>query len=92
MGVVPVGVRIAGQLPRDRAGAAVDSLGDRSARESQFHERLDLVSFALGQVASGHEQLHLPVKELRLRHLAHFADVALRFEVESALNGRGDRI
>lgn len=59
-------------------------LADRGLRETPLHERLYLVSFVLGQVTSGHEQLHLPVKELRLRHLAHFHDVVLRFEIESA--------
>src|SRR5690606_36274812 len=74
LAVVAALVRVAPQLPRDRASMPVELAGNRRLRQSRAPQGVNLVSFGLGQVATGHGQLHLAVKWLRLRHLALFSD------------------
>ena len=45
----------------------------RSKVQARLAQGLRPISFRLGQVTSGHGQLHLQVEELRLLHLAHYA-------------------
>lgn len=46
---------------------------DRAQAQACLAQRVRLISFRLGQVTSGHGQLHLQVEERRLRHLVHYA-------------------
>ena len=52
---------IAMHLTTNRAGGTAKACADGSKGMSCFAQRMDLVSFRLGQVTSEHEQLHLAV-------------------------------
>jgi hypothetical protein len=64
---------VALELTTDRAGGSVYSSADRTQAQARFAQRVSLISFCLGQVTSGHGQLHLQVEALRLRHLVLYA-------------------
>jgi hypothetical protein len=70
---VPRGASVAIEIATNRAGTTTHLLADRSQAQARFAQLLRLLSFRLGQVTSGHGQLHLQVEELRLRQLAHYA-------------------
>ena len=63
---------VADQLATDRAGIAIDLLGDRTNRKSAFSKVLNLVAFVLAQVRVAHVQFHLAVKLCRLPRLRLF--------------------
>lgn len=65
-------VAVADQLATDRAGIAIDLLGDRANRKYAFAKVLNLVAFVRAQVRVAHVQFHLAVKICRLPRLRLF--------------------
>lgn len=55
---------VALQLPTDGAGRKVDAEGDVRERIVGIAQRMDALSLVLVQVATGHGQRHVAVKQL----------------------------